>query len=412
MARHLLLMIVFFCGAEMAHAEDSWCRFRGPNGAGQSDAVGIPAQWGEDAYAWKVDLPGVGHSSPVFWGQELYLTAGDPESGDLIVLRLDAASGKTVWQKSFGSKSHHLHARNSYASSTPAVDQEHIYLALVTPEAYRVLALDHNGEKVWEQNLGLFNSQHGFGTSPIVYQDRVVIGNDQMGDSFLIALDCKTGEQRWKTYRQKTRRTAYGVPCVYQAEGDKPVLIFTSGANGMSAVDPDSGDVRWEIDLFDKRSVSSPVIAGGLIFGSCGSGGGGNYVCAVKPGDRFGTAPELAYKVSSQAPYVPSALAYGDLVFLWYDKGIVSCIDAPTGKVHWQKRVGGNFSGSPIRVGEKIYCISDEGEVVCLSASKEYELLGRTLLEESSRATPAMAGGKMYLRTYSKLYCLAPQSGN
>jgi outer membrane protein assembly factor BamB len=145
------------------------------------------------------------------------------------------------------------------------------------------------------------------------------------------------------------------------------------------------------------------VIAGGLIFGSCGSGGGGNYVVAVRPPASAGSSPEVAYKVETSAPYVPTPVAVDDLVFLWSDAGIVTCVRAVTGDTVWHKRVGGNYYGSPICVGGKLYCIREDGEVTVVAASDEYKLLGRNPLGEESRSCPAVANGRIYLRTFSHL---------
>ena len=176
-------------------------------------------------------------------------------------------------------------------------------------------------------------------------------------------------------------------------------MIFNSQSHGISSIDPATGHTNWEIDVFDKRSVSSPLVVGGLIFGSCGSGGGGNYVVAVRPGKK----PEVAYKIDKSAPYVPTSVAHGKLLFLWGDSGVVSCIDVPSGNLVWQKRVGGNYSGSPVRAAGRLYCISAEGEVVVLAAKDQFDLISRQPLGEPSRSTPAIAGGRMYLRTVSHL---------
>jgi outer membrane protein assembly factor BamB len=184
-------------------------------------------------------------------------------------------------------------------------------------------------------------------------------------------------------------------------------MLFNSWAHGITSIDPKTGKTNWEAaGVFKLRTVSSPVVAGGLVFGSCGSGGGGNYVVAVRPGNAQGRAAELAYKVTASAPYVPTSVAKGDLLFLWSDKGIATCIKAATGDKVWQKRVGGDFFGSPVRVGDRLYAISLDGEVVVLAASENYDLLGRNPLGETSRATPAVAGGAMYLRTLSHLFSI------
>ena len=192
---------------------------------------------------------------------------------------------------------------------------------------------------------------------------------------------------------------SYSTPCIYEPDGGVPELICASTAHGIYSLDPETGNENWAIDVFSMRTVSSPIIAGGHIFGTTGSGGGGNYVVAVKPG----TDAEVAYEIKKQAPYVPCPVARNGLVFLWYDKGIVTCIRADSGDQVWQKRIGGNFSGSPVIAGDRIYCIDDDGVVVVLAADDEYRLLGKSPLGEASRSTPAIAGGRMYLRTYSHL---------
>jgi outer membrane protein assembly factor BamB len=151
------------------------------------------------------------------------------------------------------------------------------------------------------------------------------------------------------------------------------------------------------------RSVSSPIVVDNLIFGSCGSGGGGNYVVALRPGDGNGKEPEIAFKLTKSANYVPTPVARGNLAFFWFDRGVVTCAEIPSGEVVWQNRVPGNYSGSPIIVGDKMYAISEDGEVLVLAADREFKELGRNPLGDPSRATPAVAGGRMYLRTEKTL---------
>src|SRR5439155_5428742 len=194
----------------------------------------------------------------------------------------------------------------------------------------------------WQRDFGPFVSQHGCGTSPVLYRDKIILGNDQddqkfvkestrSGESFIVAVNAKSGRTVWQTPR-RSAVVAYSTPCVYEPESGQPALVFNSQAHGISALDPDSGKVLWEYDqAFDKRTVSSPVLAGDLILGSCGSGGGGNFVTALKPGQSG--VPELAYQIKQSAPYVPTAVIMNDLAWLWSDSGIVTCIHAPTGSI-------------------------------------------------------------------------------
>ncbi|MEX2119033.1 MAG: PQQ-binding-like beta-propeller repeat protein [Pirellulales bacterium] len=387
-----------------------WTRFRGPNGTGLSDATTIPTRWTEKDFNWKVELPGVGHSSPVLWGDRIFLTSAFEDTATRIVLCLDAADGKILWQRQFRFTLHGKHKFNSFASSTPAVDEERVYLTWSAPEEYTLLALDHEGNDVWYADLGPFVGDHSGGTSPMVYEDLVVLGGDQGlsngppdADSFLVAVDRRTGQRRWQTGR-RTENAAYSTPCVYQPDGQPAQLIFNSGAHGISGIDPRTGETMWELDVLDKRSVSSPIVTAGLVFGTTGSGGGGHYLAAVRPpAPGSDGKPELVYGVPDLAPYVPTLIAKDGLVFLWHDKGKVTCLRAATGDELWSERVGGNFSGSPVIAGDRLYAIAENGTVVVLAAGEKFELLGRNPLGEDSRSTPAVAGGRMYLRTLSHL---------
>jgi outer membrane protein assembly factor BamB len=398
---HLLL------GALLAQSPrgsaQEWTRFRGPNGSGLSAATSVPAEWTEKDFNWRVELPGPGHSQPVLWGERIFLTSAVDAGAERIVLCLRAKDGATEWTRKYRSSTFKKHERNSYASSSPAADEDRVYFVFSTSDAYTLGAVGHDGKDAWTRDLGPYVSQHGCGASPIVIEDLVVLGNEQDGSSFLVAVDRKTGETRWKTDR-KTAEVAYGTPCVFQAKDGKRELIFSSHAHGLSSVDPATGALNWEAVVFDKRTVSSPVIAGGLIVGTCGSGGGGNFAVAVKPGGKGDvTSTHVAYKIQKSMPYVPTPIAKDDLLFLWADMGVVSCVEATTGKVLWQERVGGNYSGSPVCVGDRIYCMSEEGDVPVVAASREFKLIARNPLGEGSRSVPAVAGGRMYLRTYTHL---------
>lgn len=405
----LVVLCLLITAPELARAQE-WTRFRGPNGSGVSEAANIPATWTDKDYNWKVELPGIGHSSPVIWKDKVFLTSADNKTALRHVLAVSTADGHTLWERTYSSSTHTKHTLNSFASPTPAVDDERAYFVWSSPEEYSVRALTHDGQEVWHRSLGPFVSQHSSGTSPIVYGDMLILNNDQDGVSFLIALNRRTGEPVWQAPRNSTA-VAYSTPCVYEPAGAPAELIFNSGAHGITSIDPATGQKNWEIGVFDKRSVSSPVISAGLIFGSCGSGGGGNYVVAVRPGKADGSVqPEVAYKVTKSAPYVPTLVAKNDLAFLWSEQGVVTCLDADSGDVLWQKRAGGNYYGSPICIADRLFCISTDGEVVVLAAAPEFTELGRNQLGEGSHSTPAVADDVLYLRTFSHLFSLGKKT--
>jgi outer membrane protein assembly factor BamB len=414
----LSLVAIALAGLAMDAPAQEWTRFRGPNGTGVSHAKTIPTQLSAADINWKVELPGVGHSSPVLWGDRIFLTSTGDNAGGLSVLCLSVTDGKQLWRHDFPLAPFTRHKFNSFASATPAVDASAVYVVWNEPEHYFLTALDHNGTQLWQRDFGPFVSQHACGTSPIVVGDKVVLGGEQdgqefvpdstrSGESFIVAVDAKTGATIWKTPR-KNRVVAYSTPCVREAKDGKRSLIFNSQAHGIYAVDPETGKVLWEYaEAFDKRSVSSPFIAGDIVFGSSGSGGGGNTLTAIKAGDATASGkPELAYQMKKSAPYVPTGVAVGDLVWLWSDGGIVTCLHAPTGEIRFQERVGGNFFGSPVWVDGRLFCVSTSGELDVVEASDKFNVLHRFPLEELCHSTPAVAVGRLYIRTEKHLVSL------
>lgn len=406
--------VLALVGVVPASAQE-WTRFHGPNGTGESETTTIPAAWTDKDYNWRVKLPGVGHSSPVLWGHRLFVMSGEPKEGTRYLLCFDATKGEKLWEKDFESTPYRVHAQNSLASSSPTVDAERVYVTWAAPSNVNLMALTHAGEIVWKLDLGPWSSQNGYGASPVVIDGKVILSVSQenpqepkaaqqnpnvvIPESFVLAVDPQTGKEIWRTKREP-RTASYASPALFHPKQGPDQLVVMSTGDGMYALDLKTGKELWSNVFFSKRTVSSPVIKGEMIFGSTGSGGGGNYFVAAR---SDGAQPTLAYKIETQAPYVPTSVARGDLVFLCGDAGIVSCLDLNSGEVHWRKRIGGNYSSSPVRAHDKIYCTSMDGEVVVLAADKEFQELGRTSLGEGCRSTPAVANGCMYLRTFSEL---------
>lgn len=410
MIRSPALLAALLCALALsasAAAED-WPRFRGPNGEGVSPCDTIPVRWASEDYRWRIELPGIGYSSPVVIGDRLFVSSALEEDATQILRCLKAADGSTLWEKRFESITHPKHKYNCYASSTPTVDGQRVYFAWATPKNYRVVALAQaDGKELWRRDLGAFAAEHGFGASPVLVEGLLVLPNDQNGKSEAVALDPASGRPRWRLPRNN-KVAAYSTPFVFQPASGPAELIFTSSSHGITSVDPKSGKVNWEARLLKDRVVGSGTVAGGLILAGCGVGGVGTRMVAVrppKPGSE--EQPQLVYEIPKGAiPYVPVPVAAGDLLFLWFDRGIVSCLDAKSGSVHWKERIGGDYFASPVRLGERIYCVSREGEMVVLAAAQQYKLLARFSLGERSNSTPAVADGVMYLRTASHLMAL------
>jgi outer membrane protein assembly factor BamB len=385
---------------------ENWPRFRGENGVGTSELQGVPVTWSPGDYDWNIELPGVGHSSPVIWEDTLFITSAIDEGAVRYLFCLDADTGQERWSRSVGGNRSAKHAKSSWASSTPATDGERVYVAFADKESYTLAAYDFDGGLVWRQNLGPYESQHGLGVSPIVYEDLVILPNDQRGPSSVMAFDAKTGRIVWSTLRT-FREASYATPIVIDLPGRDPQLICASGATGLTSLDPRTGLLNWQTDPFPLRTVASPVHEGGVVVMSCGQGGKGTLLVAVEP-DGSGDVEQthVKYRREKLLPYVPTPIGYEGHLYLWGDNGVVTCTEAATGKDVWVERVGGNYSGSPVCIDGKIYAIDEGGRVVVIKASPEFELLGETELGDPSHATPAVANGRLYLRTYHRLMAL------
>ncbi len=385
-------------------AADEWTRFRGANGAGIAEATALPMTWNDQDVRWKTALPARGHSSPVVSGGKVFVTSADQESGRRQVYGIDAGNGAILWTHTLAGKSFRQHADNSYASATPAVDAQQVYVSWAGPDGSVLAALTHDGKPVWSVDLGTFIAQHGAGASPIVAQGLVVLPFEQdgPGESFVIAVDALTGKQRWRLPRT-SGKLACSTPCLYQPAGAPVQLICTSSNHGCYALDLLTGKELWSLpQAFTQRCVGSPVVANGLVFASDGQGGKGTRLLAIRPPATSGAAPQIAWQLTTGVPYVPCIAVRGDLLFLLTDGGQAACLRVANGEEVWRQPLGvGTFYGSPIVVGDRLYAISRRGEVVAWSASAVFTLHGISKLTEGSFATPAVADGRMYLRSFT-----------
>jgi outer membrane protein assembly factor BamB len=386
---------------------DNWPRFRGADGSGVAPEQGIPTSWKPGDYAWQIELPGEGHGAPVIWNQHLFVTSATDDGRVRTLYCLNAETGKTLWSRDMGFNTHAKHKKNSYASTTPATDGERVYVTFADVERYALAAYDYSGELLWRVWLGPFVSQHGVGASPIIFEDLVIVSNDQDGPSSTVAYDRRNGKLVWSTLRD-FREASYATPLIIEPRGSKPQLICLSGATGINSLDPWTGEVNWRTEPLPKRTVASPAYAAGLIFATCGQGGKGDLLVAVDPLNvgNDGVAP-IQYQRERTLPYVPTIIGFGDHVYLWNDNGVVMCINPKTDETVWQERIGGNYSGSPLCIGGKLYCIEESGKIAVVAASPTFQDFGMSDLGDASHSTPAVANGRLYLRSFHKLTCVA-----
>lgn len=405
-----LSLVVIFIVSIAAHAQE-WTRFRGPNGSGISDTR-FPVKWTDKDYKWKISLPGSGGSSPVVWGNRLFITSADVTADKRYLLCIDTKTGKTLWQKPFAFAKYKKQKNNTFASNTPVCDRERVYVLWQGPKKSPVVAFDHQGKKIWEIDLGPYKHGQGGAVSPIVYQDMVIIDNDHKEGSFLLAVDSKTGKQRWKIPREG-KRACYSTPCIYQAPGRKPEIIFTHSFEGIIGVDAVTGKQNWHIDpfgRFQQRAIASPVIVDDLIIGSSGFTTGKKNLIALRlRPTTTGVKAEEVYRLTKSVPHIPTPLVYQNRLYLWGDTGIVTCSDAKTGKEIWKGRTSNGFFGSPVCADGRQVCIDKSGNVIILATGDTFQILGKVPLGESSQATPAISGGLMFLRTASHLFALGSE---
>ncbi len=379
-----------------------WSRFRGPEGNGISPAKHLPVQWGEKEVRWRTELPGKGHSSPVVWGNRVFVTSGRDTDAERYVVCVQKSDGKVLWEKHYPSQTYHQHKDDNYGSSTPVVDENTAYVYWATPQAITVLALSHDGQEKWRKNLGPFTAQRGAGVSPVLCNQTVWINNDQEGPSSLIGLDAKTGNIKYKLDRM-VDKASYGTPVPLAREGRPEELIFAASSHGLTSVNPQTGAVNWDCtNLYKARVVSSPITSDGLVICSSGEGGVGKRLVVVRPPASKGAASVL-YDFTKGVPNVPTPLAKDGRLFILCDNGLLRCVNTATGAPIWEEKIEEPFYASPVWAAGRLYLVSRAGTVYVVSAGDKYELLGKASLGEATSATPAIADETLFFRTLSHL---------
>lgn len=395
-----LSIVALACFSVLAHAAD-WPQFRGPGGQGHADVTGLPTEWSSTKnVAWKKEIPGAGWSSPVLFRNRLYLTTAVPAANGNLSLRalcLDARDGKMLWSMEvFSATPANAHKKNSHASPTPLTDGERLYVHF---GPYGTGALDLSGRIIW-RNTGLkFPPVHGNGGSPALAGNALVFSCDGASNPFFVALNKATGETLWRMPRNTgaSKTFSFSTPLVITNDGQAQIISPTSGA--IISYDPRTGKEIWRARYPEGYSViPRPVFAHGLIFVSSAYDRPVFY--AIRP-DGLGdvTATHTAWSINKGAPNTPSPLVVGSEVYFISDSGIMTCADAETGQVHWQERVGGNYSASPVFADGKIYTQSEEGVGTVLKPGRKFEVLAKNDVQERTLASYAIGDGAIYLRT-------------
>lgn len=405
----LLLAIAFVAAGRGVAIAQGWPEFRGPSAQGHSAERGLPLEWNETRnIAWKAPVPGLGWSTPVVANGRVWLTTAVEQRGvSLRAIAFDAATGKEVVNVEvfrIPGNRREINPKNSWASPTPVVDGDRIYVHF---GADGTAALSSSGEIIWKNRFE-YQSQHGAGGSPVVYGDLLIFSCDGSDVAFVIALDKHTGKTKWKTNRGFPADQAYTTPLVIRV-GDQDQLISV-GAFRVRAYEPLTGKEIWRVRYDEGFSnVPRPVFGHGLVFITTGFQQ--PELLAIRPdGKGDVTKTHIAWSLKRGAPLTPSPILVGDELYIVNDGGIASCIDARTGAVIWQSRLGGTYSASPVYADGRLYFPAEQGVTTVIAPGKEGRRLGTNRLEGGHLASMAVADRSFFMRTDSALYRISERA--
>jgi outer membrane protein assembly factor BamB len=416
MSRLIPACLLLVSASPLVAGESDWPMWRGPRGDGTSTGSGFPTHWSAtENVRWKTPIPGRGHSSPIVWGDRIFITsaieAGDAkEPKDRLLLCIDRKDGRIIWQKTvLKAKLEGIHKLNSRASSTPATDGERVYVTFLDDPKVVVAAFDFNGEEAWRVSPGEFESRHGFCSPPVLYKDLVIVNCDQDAfnkskPAYIVALDRTTGAEKWRIDRTHRIRS-YCPPLIVEAAGKKQMVL--TGAETVASYDPDTGKPIWTINGPTEQFVASMVYSKGLFFLTAGFPT--YHVMGIKPdGTGNVTKTHVAWHVEKGgAGYVPSPVAFGENVFLVHDEGRATCRDALTGKLHWNERLGKHHSASPVCAEGRLYFTDDDGITWVVKAESKFDLIDKNPIGEECYASPAFSKGEIFLRGSKHLFCIS-----
>ena len=431
--RLLLTMTLITLAAALGEASEDWPRWRGPRMNGVADPAEPPLTWSEtENVVWKVPLPGHGSSTPILWKDRLYVLTA--ERGDGVeapvpphrqgpdrpptesaqrfrVLALDRATGATVWERTANEALPHegKQDNNSYASSSALTDGELLFAYF---GSWGLYCYDLEGRLKWKKDFGDMSTRGGFGegASPALHGDRLIVNWDHEGQSFIVALDKRTGEERWR--RDRDEVSSWATPLVVEVNGRHQVI--TAGTNKVRAYDLQTGETIWEGPGLTLNPIPSPLVEEGILYVASGFRGEAAYALRLEgaQGDVTDT-PAILWRRDRDTPYVPSPLLYAGVLYLVKsNSGILTALDAATGEVLFGPvRLEGLFEiyASPVGADGRVYVLGRDGHALVLAAGKELRILAENALDDGFDASPVLVGNEMYLRGYRHLYKLAAE---
>jgi len=439
--RRISLCVLLTLSLATVVSAENWPNWRGPTSTGTSPETGLPVKWSDtENIAWKAPIRGLGISSPIVWGDRVFVTSqvgtGVARSGPRLVQGGDAAeageralggaatgvvatrsattsflvtafdrnSGRQLWEYEAAAEGNlpEVHEKHNLATPSPVTDGQRIYALFGTGQ---LIALDMSGKLAWKRNLteyGAFNVNWGHGGSPIVYKDMVILQLYHASPaSYLLAVDSATGATKWKA--DHAGATSYSTPFVMEHAGGVELVVNSS--EGMSGHSISNGERLWYINETNRFPIPVATQRDGVIFTSRGYRSG-PYM-AIKPGGKGDVATShVVWKVETGAPYISSIVEHNGLIYMMGDVGVANVVDAKSGQRVWQERLGGVYSASPIAGDGKVYFFSENGETLVLSAGRAPDVLSRNKLNARILGTPAISGGRLFIRSDNTLFAI------
>jgi outer membrane protein assembly factor BamB len=431
----VMLSSLVFVSSAAASGNASWPQWRGPSGQGTSDEKNLPTEWSTTKnIKWKTPIAGRGHSSPIVWGNKIFLTTaiegalvpgakavkhmypegeflhpdsvGADHKHQFKVICINRETGKILWEQTAfeGTPYDDRHRKSSFAAATPATDGKYVYAYFGTEGLY---AYDMKGKLAWKADLGKIGTVGmGTGTSPILYENVVIVqADEEFGEkSFIVGLDKKTGKEVWRTPR-KTIEVSWSTPLLVRTA--KRAELITTGSEAIVAYDPANGKELWRHKGVDSNAIPSPVANSELVFISAGFPE--KIAMAIAMGGSGDLTDKVVWKYAKGTAYVPSPILYGDYLYLTTDRGILTCLDARTGEVKYEGGrvpVPATFTASPIAFEGKILMTSEDGDTFVIKAGPKHEIIGTNTVGEPVYASPAVADGNIFIRGEKSLYCI------
>jgi outer membrane protein assembly factor BamB len=403
------LLLAVAAVAAPARGED-WPQWRGPRADGSSLERGLPTAWGRDrGVCWATDLPGEGHSSPIVSGGSVFVTTALGDGRERALVRLDAASGRVLWSKTVARSSdlESLHSENNHASSTPATDGRAVYTSFYESGKTHLAAVAFDGRVLWSATPLRYRAEHGYHHNPLLLGDQLILSYDQLADAAVISLDTRTGAVRWKVPLSNDQCSNVAP---FPVRTGNRTLVVTVGNNETRAMDAADGRVIWKGSGPTDYCVAGPAYGAGVVFVN------GGYPDHRSLGFRLdGTGAggrEAAWESRKGTTYVPSPVFHDGHFYAVNDGGLATCWEAATGQVKWQERLSGRYRASLVLTEDRLYAVNDAGTTTVFKASLlRYEEIARNDLADFVYATPALAGGRIFMRTKNRLYAVGDCTG-